>query len=297
MGSVLRIDVDSRDDGKPYGIPDDNPLVGREGRDEHYAWGFRNPWRMGFSNGDLYVADVGQSEYEEVDIVEKGGNYGWNVREGTHCFSPSGNVDSCPSSTPESVRGGEPLLDPVIEYPHVKNGQPVGVSVIGGYIYEGSVDALSGQYVFGDYLFGGSDAGALFAATPSDGDGLWSFTKLNIATNGDGELGGQLIAIGRDNDDELYALTRGDDGGGVHRIVPESGASGGTSTGGIATTGGTASSVGTTSAASSSAGSAAGTTASGASGETTSSNGPGFGVVATLAGLVAVGARFLGDRD
>ncbi|EMA39574.1 PQQ-dependent sugar dehydrogenase [Halococcus hamelinensis] len=307
LGSVLRIDVDGESDGKPYGIPEDNPLVGEEGLDEHFAWGFRNPWRMGFSNGELYVADVGQSEYEEVDIVENGGNYGWNVREGTHCYGTSG--DSCPSSTPESVRGGEPLIDPVIEYPHVRDGQPVGVSVIGGYVYDGSVDALSGQYVFGDYLFGGSAVGALFAATPSDGDDLWSFTKLDVATTDDGELNGALIAIGRDNDDELYALTRGDDGGGVHRLVPASDASGGsgnrtdagttgTSTGMAARANGTAGGAAAGESEATSGAGSAGTGATGGSGnETTSSNGPGFGVVAALAGLAAVGARRLGGRE
>jgi glucose/arabinose dehydrogenase len=114
LGSLLRIDVDDRSGDRPYGIPDDNPLVGRDGLDEHYAWGLRNPWRLSFDGEDCYVGDVGQNSYEEVSLVERGGNYGWNVREGTHCFRAS----ECPDSTPTDVRGGEELVDPVIEYPH-----------------------------------------------------------------------------------------------------------------------------------------------------------------------------------
>ncbi|MEA5386361.1 PQQ-dependent sugar dehydrogenase [Haloarculaceae archaeon H-GB2-1] len=98
LGSVLRIDVDGRDDGKAYAVPEDNPLVGTDGLPEHYAWGFRNPWRLSFGpDGRLFVADVGQSEWEEVDIVEQGGNYGWNVREGSHCF----RANECPDETPD----------------------------------------------------------------------------------------------------------------------------------------------------------------------------------------------------
>ncbi|MFC7007419.1 PQQ-dependent sugar dehydrogenase [Halalkalicoccus salilacus] len=114
LGSVLRIDVDDRAEGEGYSVPADNPLVGREGLDEHYAWGFRNPWRLSFDGSDLYVADVGKDHFEEVNLVERGGNYGWNVKEGTHCFQ----VDDCPDETPENVRGGEPLLDPIVEYSH-----------------------------------------------------------------------------------------------------------------------------------------------------------------------------------
>jgi len=129
LGSVLRIDVDGRDDGKAYAIPEDNPLVGREGLDEHFAWGLRNPWRMSFDGKELYVADVGQFAREEVSLVTNGGNYGWNVREGIECFG----ADDCPDETPPDVRGGEPLVDPVVEYPHSGDADvrrcPVGAVV------------------------------------------------------------------------------------------------------------------------------------------------------------------------
>lgn len=242
LGSILRLDVDDREGEKPYGIPDDNPLVGEPGLDEQFAWGFRNPWRMGFSNGDLFVADVGQSLYEEVSIVESGGNYGWNIREGTHCFKPgpegSRNPPAeCPERTPPDVRGGEPLRDPVIEYPHTHDGTGIGSAVIGGYVYENSaVEALNGKYVFGDYRKTADTevpTGSLFAATPAE-DGLWSLEELTVENTESGLLGAYLLAFGRDNDGGLYALTTedpgGDSTGAVHRIRPPNNAAQGDTT-------------------------------------------------------------------
>ncbi|WP_226042046.1 PQQ-dependent sugar dehydrogenase [Natrinema sp. DC36] len=123
LGGILRLDIDVESDEQPYGIPDDNPLVDQEGhRGEHYAWGFRNPWGMSFTDdGELLAADVGQNLIESVNHVRAGGNYSWNVKEGTYCFStetPTTPPDECPNTTPDDVRGGEPLLDPVLEYPH-----------------------------------------------------------------------------------------------------------------------------------------------------------------------------------
>jgi len=209
LGSILRIDVDDSADGSDYAIPDDNPLVGEPGLDEHYAWGFRNPWRFAFDGTDLYVGDVGQNSYEEVDLVEKGGNYGWNVREGTHCFG----ADKCPDETPPGVRGGEPLRDPVIEYP--QTGADVrGVSVIPGNVYRGSaVPGLQGRFVFGDFRA----EGRLFCATPADA-GLWPTTVLPIADADADELR-QLLSMAR-HEGDLYVLGNGANGGGLHRLVP-----------------------------------------------------------------------------
>jgi hypothetical protein len=220
LGSVLRIDVDGRESGKPYAIPDDNPLVGEDGLDEHFAWGFRNPWRMGFSGGDLFVADVGEIAFEEVNRVRKGGNYGWNVREGTACFNGK-QVGTpgpwCPAETPE----GEPLRDPVVQYSHEVRGES-GVekrysAVIGGYVYENdAVSSLTGDYVFGDF------SGHLLAATPTE-DGLWPVRKLTVA----GGFPRVPLAYARDADGELLVLSTGATGR-VDRIVPKSeGASGG----------------------------------------------------------------------
>ncbi|WP_458206070.1 PQQ-dependent sugar dehydrogenase [Haladaptatus sp. NG-SE-30] len=210
-GSILRIDVDGRADGKGYAIPDDNPLVGTNGLDEHYAWGFRNPWRMSFDDGTLFVGDVGQSRFEEVSIVEKGGNYGWNVKEGTHCYG----ADDCPDETPGNVRGGERLVDPIVEYPH--SGASVsGISVIGGYVYRGSaLSGMDGTYVFGDLQANGR----LFAATPPDDGGMWPTRVITVAGDGSAKLE-QLLSFGRDGSGELYVLGIGESGGGVHRLVP-----------------------------------------------------------------------------
>ena len=210
LGSILRIDVDSETNGKAYAIPEDNPLVGQDGLDEHYAWGLRNPWKISFDGEDLFVADVGQSAYEEVNLVEKGGNYGWNVREGTHCYG----AENCPGETPENVRGGEPLADPVIEYPH--SGSPVsGVSIIGGYVYRGSaLPELQEAYIFGDL----NANGRLFAATRSE-EGLWPTQVVEVSGDGAARLD-RILSFGRDPDGEVYVLGTGDDGGGVHRIVP-----------------------------------------------------------------------------
>ncbi|WP_232686902.1 PQQ-dependent sugar dehydrogenase [Halobacterium zhouii] len=235
LGGVLRIDVDGREGEKGYAIPDDNPLVGKPGHDEFFAWGLRNPWRLSFdSEGRLFVSDPGVQRFEEINIVEKGGNYGWNVREGTHCFdaeNPGEPPAECPSSTPDDVRGGEPLLDPIIEYPHWDDfGNPVGTAAIGGYVSEsGSVDALADKYVFGDFSRDYRRAsGSLLVATPPDGDGLWSVEKLVVENEPDGRLGRFVFSLGRGGDGELYVLTNetggpNGDTGAIHRIEPPGG--------------------------------------------------------------------------
>jgi len=140
LGSILRIDIDKQDEGKAYAIPADNPFVDREGaRGEIWALGLRNVWRMAFDpkTGDLWAADVGQNAWEEVDLIVKGGNYGWNIREGAHPFK-----DGSPTT--------EPMIDPIVEYPRNK-----GISVTGGPVYRGTAIAgLEGAYVYGDYVSG-----------------------------------------------------------------------------------------------------------------------------------------------
>ena len=172
LGSILRIDVDG---GAPYGIPADNPFRAGPGLDEIYAYGFRNPYRFSFDMGgrnDLLVGDAGQGLWEEVSRVTRGGNYGWNVKEGTHCFDAENNRVSpatCPATDPVT---GIPLTDPVIEYAHLSNGG-LGLVVVGGYVYRGDqVPRLRGRYIFGDWSksFGEMD-GQIFIGT-KDGNGL-----------------------------------------------------------------------------------------------------------------------------
>lgn len=135
LGSLLRLDV-SGDGG--YRIPPDNPFVKGGGRPEIFAYGLRNPWRWSFDrrSGDLWLADVGQNAWEEINLIQPGGNYGWNLREGAHCYSGDCRRDD--------------LLEPVAEYSHAE-----GCSVTGGYVYRGdAVPALQGVYLFGDYCSG-----------------------------------------------------------------------------------------------------------------------------------------------
>jgi glucose/arabinose dehydrogenase len=139
LGKILRVDVDSPSSGKNYGIPVGNPFAGNTlgYREEIYAYGLRNPWRFSFDppTGTLWVADVGQSQREEIDLVENGKNYGWNIMEGTLCYSPSTGCNQTG------------LELPVWEY-----GRDEGISVIGGFVYRGStLTGLEGAYVHGDY--------------------------------------------------------------------------------------------------------------------------------------------------
>jgi len=212
LGSILRIDIDAEAEGNAYAVPDDNPLVGEEGLDEHYAWGFRNPWRFSFGpEGRLFVADVGQGAWEEVDVVERGGNYGWNVTEGTHCFQ----AEDCPDESPD----GRVLQDPVIEYPH--GGADVsGIAVVGGYLYDGeAIPVLRDRYVFADWRA----EGRLFAARESD-DGLWPTTTVSVES--ETQFGPNVISFGRNPDGELFVCTSAEgqvtgDTGAVFRLRPE----------------------------------------------------------------------------
>jgi glucose/arabinose dehydrogenase len=141
LGKILRIDVRSASPDDPYAIPADNPFVGQQDvRPEIWAYGFRNPWRTSFDSmtGQLWAADVGGSEVEEVDVVERGGNYGWNRLEGDHCFMPATGCD----------RGG--TVGPVATYTHAD-----GCSITGGIVYRGSTfPALDGFYLYGDFCSG-----------------------------------------------------------------------------------------------------------------------------------------------
>ncbi len=143
LGSILRIDIDQRSEGRAYGIPTDNPFAGNseDYREEIYAYGLRNPWRFSFDTetGQLWTADVGQNEHEEIDIIERGGNYGWNVLEANDCFEPDQGCD----------RSG--LISPVWEYDH-SNGDR---SITGGFVYRGTaLPNLVGRYIYADYASG-----------------------------------------------------------------------------------------------------------------------------------------------
>ena len=160
-GTIMRIDVDVT--SGPYDIPKDNPFVNRKGaRGEIWAYGLRNVWRMCFDRdtGDFLAADVGQDYWEEVNLIVKGGNYGWRTREGFH---ESLSSKSRAKITPSKHKNPEEFLDPVIEYPHTPalaaksqfNKHGHGLSITGGYVYRGKkIPALRGAYVYGDYKTG-----------------------------------------------------------------------------------------------------------------------------------------------
>ncbi|MBW2457133.1 MAG: PQQ-dependent sugar dehydrogenase [Deltaproteobacteria bacterium] len=231
LGSILRIDVDG---AAPYAIPADNPFVETaDVFDEIWAYGFRNPYRMSFDSSgqhDLFVADAGQNSWEEVSIVERGGNYGWNVKEGTHCFStadPNVALDSCP----EVDNRGNPLVDPVIEYLNANQDGGLGYVVVGGFAYRGSaLPTLEGSYVFADWSrgFEQGDGTLLVASRPPTGNGLWPLEELSVAGRSGGRLGEFVLSLGQDRAGELYLMTTGtlgpaDDSGKVYRIIPADG--------------------------------------------------------------------------
>ena len=194
LGKLLRIDVDG---GQPYGIPSDNPFVDTAGaRPEIWAYGLRNPWRFSFdrATGDLYIGDVGQNRFEEVNAVSGAGrglNYGWNVMEGEHCFEPPDGCD----------RSG--LTLPVIEYGHGDE-----CSVTGGFVYRGSaIPELRGAYLYSDHCSGFVRSFRLANGAATD-ERRW--TELEPADP-------SVTSFGEDASGEIYLLTAS---GSVHKIVP-----------------------------------------------------------------------------
>ncbi len=188
LGKMLRIDVNTTAGTRRYGIPADNPFARGGGAPEIYAWGLRNPWRWNFdqATGELWVADVGQSALEEIDLVRRGGNYGWYGMEGTRC-----QTAVCP------IPGAIP---PVVEYPRT-----LGASVTGGFVYRGrAIPWLVGRYVFGDYV-----SGRLFAVFSTTG-GQYEMREL-------ASTGLNIASFGEDEDGEIYIVNYG---GTIHRIDP-----------------------------------------------------------------------------
>lgn len=209
LGSILRIDIDN---GDPYAIPGDNPQISQN-FPEIWAYGFRNPYRMAFDpagQGELFVGDAGQELWEEVSIVKAGGNYGWNVREGAHCFSTANPSDpdairDCPTEDPE----GDPLIDPILEFPNIKHPDGgLGTTIVGGVVYRGDrLPAWDGRYIFGQWSRSfRSPEGGLFVATRSETN-TWDFEAVQIVDREGGELGEYLLALGQDSLGEVYALT------------------------------------------------------------------------------------------
>lgn len=179
LGKMLRIDVDHTSPGLQYAIPSDNPFLNGVDRGEVWAYGLRNPWRFSFDvpSGRLFVADVGQDKFEEIDILQKGGNFGWNIMEGLHCFKPSSGCN---------MTG---LILPITEYDHSQ-----GDAVIGGYVYRGpAIPRLSGTYLFSDF-----ESGTIWGLTENS-TGQWTRSQLIAG-------GRNISSFGRDEAGELYVL-------------------------------------------------------------------------------------------
>ena len=188
LGAILRIDIDGN---SPYAIPAGNIFAASStDRPEIFAWGLRNPWQFSFDmvTGDLWAGDVGQGAWEEVDLVVSGGNYGWNIEEGNHCFSPPSGCDDTG------------LIDPIVEYDHSQ-----GRSITGGYVYRGSaIPQIQGFYLFADWVNGriwGFDVNQLPPVVT-----LFLDTDL------------QIVSFAEDSNGELYVLDYS--GGGIYRIIP-----------------------------------------------------------------------------
>ncbi len=202
LGAVLRIDVDSAPQAPlAYAIPTGNPFVGVAGVDEIFAYGFRNPYRFSFDDGpggdgSLYVADVGQALFEEVDVVVNGGNYGWVTREGFACFDPN-NASNPPATCSATGPQGEALLDPIADYSHAEGG----LSAVGGFVYRGSRSpSLVGKYLFGDFSAGFAvPGGRLYFLEPSNP----TIRELQIGL-ADVPYGRFLKGFGEGEDGEIY---------------------------------------------------------------------------------------------
>lgn len=194
-GKIVRIDIDRKDEGKGYAVPKDNPFVDKKGaKPEIWAYGLRNPWRMSFDRktGALWAADVGQNLYEEINLIEKGGNYGWNVRESFHPFGPKG------------VRENKGMTDPIWEYHH-----DLGKSITGGGVYRGkALPELDGHYLYADYVT----------------SKIWALkydeqAKRVTANRAIKDPQKPVLSFGEDEQGEVYFLTVTNTGKGIYRFA------------------------------------------------------------------------------
>lgn len=187
LGKILRIDVDSRES---YAIPSDNPFVGMtNAQGEIWAYGLRNPWRFSFDRctGRLFAGDVGQNRLEEIDLIEKGKNYGWRIMEGSQCYDPP------------TLCNTQGLELPIAEYDH-----SLGCSVTGGYVYRGTqYPALIGHYLFGDYC-----SGRIWSLTENS-SGRWTMRQLIDSPF-------SISSFGEDEQGELYVVHYG---GAIYRVT------------------------------------------------------------------------------
>ncbi|MFP6880122.1 MAG: PQQ-dependent sugar dehydrogenase [Roseibacillus sp.] len=224
LGKILRLDVDK---GDPYGIPEGNPFKGKDGRDEIYAWGIRNPWGITVDhggNGDLIVADVGQNRFEEIDVITPG-NFGWPRYEGYATFNqknPGEVVKLKPAPAPTGFK------NPVLVFPHHKGygeAPGYGISVTGGHVYRGkALPGLTGIYIFADWAMSWAGNKHGLYAGIRDNPETWTMQVLPGAKS-PGGVDQWVVGFGQDHQGEIYVLTNAGKGpsgkkGAIWKIVP-----------------------------------------------------------------------------
>ncbi|MGB9177437.1 MAG: PQQ-dependent sugar dehydrogenase [Methanoregula sp.] len=234
LGKVIRIDVDHTSPGKQYGIPADNPFVANTSiQPEIYAYGFRNPAYATFDSGGshrMFIAMAGQRLFESVLIVYKGGDYPWNIREGTHCFNPANDFLPGDPSCPITGSTGQPLIGPVVEL-----GHDVGDTVVGGVLYRGNlIPSLQGKYVYGTWsdenrivgngtlLVSTPPAGLDLSALPGDASALtpaqnamWTTREVSVSNNANGRINAFVRALYENDDHEILVLINRNGGPGL----------------------------------------------------------------------------------
>lgn len=195
LGDILRIDINKKDSGKAYAVPPDNPFVNKaDALPEIWAYGLRNVWRMAFDKktGKLWAGDVGQNLYEEINIIEKGGNYGWRRREGLHPFGADGKGH------------GPDFIDPIWEYHH-----DIGKSITGGHVYRGKLlPELEGHYLYADYV-----SAKIWALRYDEQE------KRVVANRTIKDKGQPVLSFGEDEQGEVYLMTYSAAGRGIYRFV------------------------------------------------------------------------------
>lgn len=192
LGKMVRIDIDNQENGKKYSIPDDNPYKNNVDNfaEEIFAYGLRNVWRFSFdSSGNIWGADVGQNKWEEIHIIENGGNYGWRIMEGNHCYNPSNNCDQ------------SNLILPIWEYDHSSSG---GYSITGGFVYEGNlVPGLLNKYVYADFVTGN----------------IWAYDLEQSNNSFITKFSAQISTFGIDQNKNLYFADYGS--GKIYKFIDE----------------------------------------------------------------------------
>ncbi|MEN6341653.1 MAG: PQQ-dependent sugar dehydrogenase [Methanospirillum sp.] len=225
LGKIVRIDIDRPgEDGSAYAIPPDNPFVNATGiLPEIYAMGLRNPAYLSFDakTGRLITASAGQALFESVYVVAKGGNYGWRIREGAHCFDPDDHNRPPSGPCPTTGARGEPLLGPIVEI-----GHDMGTTIVGGFVYRGAaMPALAGKYIFGDWSGAGGEeeGGRLLVATPPPGfdlgeypleagrvtaeqNRMWRTQAVRVAGSRDGNVNAYVRGFSEDLAREVYVM-------------------------------------------------------------------------------------------